>query len=141
MAPYPTGPVDRVLRDGPSSLMVNKHSKATEPAWQFAMWFAGPKPGVLGGQRYQFEIQHAQPARQSLFKDPVFVDNLLPWEAPDVYEDAGKRTRAMKSPARLQEIDKVWKERWEKITLGQSAVEAAVDEFTTKANQMLQQTG
>jgi ABC-type glycerol-3-phosphate transport system substrate-binding protein len=139
MAPYPRGPVDRVLRDGPSAMMVSRQSKVTDAAWAFAKWFVGPEPGELGGQVYQFEIQHAQPTRKSLFDNPVFVDNLLPWESRDIYADAGERIRAMAPPPRLQEIDKVWREQWERITLADASVEEAVQTFVTRANEMLQE--
>jgi ABC-type glycerol-3-phosphate transport system substrate-binding protein len=139
MAPYPRGPKGRVLRDGPGAVMINRNSKNIDTAWAFAKWFVGPEPGVLGGQSYQFEIQHSQPARKSLFNDPVFVDNLLPWESRDIYEDAGSRIRAMAPPPRFLEVNKIWAEQWDRIKLGDASVEEGVNTFCDKANKMLQE--
>jgi multiple sugar transport system substrate-binding protein len=139
MAPYPRGTKGRVLRDGPGAIIINRNSKVVDPAWAFAKWFVGPKPGELGGQSYQFEIQHSQPTRKSLFDNKVFLDNLLEWESRDVYEDAGNRVRAMAPPPRYTEIDAVWREQWDRIKLGDASVEEAVNTFADKANKLLQQ--
>jgi multiple sugar transport system substrate-binding protein len=139
MAPYPRGTVGRVLRDGPGAIIINRNSQVIDPAWAFAKWFVGPEPGELGGQAYQFEIQHAQPTRISLFDNPVFVDNLLPWESREIYEDAGSRVRAMAPPPRYTEIDAIWREQWDRIKLGDAGVEEAVNTFAEKANAILQE--
>ncbi|MHB0876343.1 MAG: ABC transporter substrate-binding protein [Anaerolineae bacterium] len=137
MAPYPRGPVGRVLRDGPSSMAVVSSSKAIPQAWEFLKHMTGPKPGELGGQQYQFENHYAIPSRKSLFNNDVFVSNLLPWESREILEDAAKNVRAMKPPARLSEIDKVYREQWESIILEKATVEEALQTFCTTANDML----
>lgn len=138
MAPYPKGPAGRVLRDGPSSMAIVSTSKVIPQAWGFLKHMTGPKPGELGGQKYQFENHYAIPCRKSLFDNEVFTSNLLPWEDGDILRDAASRVRAMKPPARLSEIDKIYREQWETIVLGQATVEEAMGIFCTSANDLLQ---
>lgn len=137
MAPAPRGPAGRVLRDGPTGIAIIRQSKAIEKAWEFSKFMQGPKPGELGGQRYQYEIQHAIPVRKSLFNDPVFLDNLLPWESKEIYQDSAMRVRAMKSPARFQEIDSAFREQMEAIILGETELETGMQMFCTAANEYL----
>jgi multiple sugar transport system substrate-binding protein len=137
MAPFPRGPKGRVLRDGPTGEGISSASKVQDATWEFYQWYAGPRPGVPGGQEYQFQSQYSIPTRKSLAKDPLFVKNLLPWETQQVYEDAATRVRPLPLVGRFAEIDKVYKEQWDKAVHGRATVEDALKEFTAKADPML----
>ena len=137
MAPFPRGPKGRVLRDGPSGMGMFASSKVTDQAWEFLKWFVGPQPGVPGGQEFYYAAHYSIPTRKSLAGDPLFAKNILPWENQKVYADSSTRVRVLPLVARFAEIDKVYSEQWDKITLGRATVEDAMKEFAAKADPML----
>lgn len=135
-APIPRGPKGRFCRNGPNAVGIIKQTRFAEAAWKLCKYMAGPKPGELGGQKFQFELQRAVPSRASLFDSPDFVDNLLPWESADVYRNAAEHVRAFPLPARYGEIQRAWREQWDLMLLGQTTVKdgvaaacTAIDEF------------
>jgi multiple sugar transport system substrate-binding protein len=121
-APIPRGPQGRFTRNGPNAVAIIKQTKYVDAAWALAAYMAGPKPGDLGGQAFQFQQQRAIPSRKSLFDSPDFVDNLLPWESLDVYLNAAEHVRAFPLPARYSEIQRAWREQWDLMVLGQVSV-------------------
>jgi len=140
IAPVPKGPAGRFCRNGPNAQAIVATTRFPEACWEFVKYMCGPKPGELGGQRFEFEQQRAIPSRRSLFDSPAFLDNLLPWEDAEVYRDAADHVRPFPLPARYAEIQTAWREQWDAILLGQKSVEEAakagcqaMDEFLAGA--------
>ncbi|NPV09810.1 MAG: sugar ABC transporter substrate-binding protein [Anaerolineae bacterium] len=140
MAPIPRGPKGRFCRNGPNAAGIVSQSRFVDAAWELCKYMAGPKPGDLGGQKYQFEQQRAIPSRASLFNTPEFQDNLLPWESLEVYQNAAEHVKAMPLPARYSEIQRAWREQWDLMLLGQVSVKdgaaaacAAIDPLLAEA--------
>jgi len=125
-APFPRGPKGRFCRNGPNAVGIIKQTKYPDAVWQLCKYMAGPEPGALGGQKFQFELQRAIPSRKSLFESDSFVDNLLPWESLEVYRNSAEHVRAFALPARYGEIQRAWREQWDKMLLGQTTGEAGV---------------
>jgi len=136
-APLPRGPKGRFCRNGPNAVGIISQTKYAEAAWKLAKYMAGPKPGELGGQKFQFELQRAIPSRKSLFDSASFKDNLLPWESLAVYQNAAAKVRAFPLPARYGEIQRAWREQWDKMLLGQTTVKDGASAACTAMDQFL----
>jgi len=139
MAPIPRGPKGRFCRNGPNGAGIISQSKFVDASWELCKYMAGPTPGDLGGQKYQFEQQRAIPSRKSLFDTPEFIDNLLPWESLDVYRNAAEHVRAFPLPARYQEIQRAWREQWDLMLLGEISVQDGANAACEAINTLLQE--
>jgi multiple sugar transport system substrate-binding protein len=139
-APIPKGPKGRYCRNGPNAVGIIKQTKYVDAAWALCKYMAGPKPGDMGGQQFQFVQQRAVPSRQSLFESDAFIDNLLPWESLEVYRNAAEKVRAFPLPARYGEIQRAWREHWDKMLLGQETVKDGTAAACEAINQLLTQS-
>lgn len=139
-APIPRGPKGRFCRNGPNAAGIVSQSKYVDASWELCKYMAGPKPGDLGGQRYQFEQQRAIPSRASLFDTPEFKDNLLPYESLEVYQNAAEHVKGMPLPARYSEIQRAWREQWDLMLLGEVTVQQGADTACAAIDPLLQET-
>lgn len=137
-APIPRGPQGRFCRNGPNGAGIIAQSRNVDAAWELCKYMAGPMPGDLGGQKYQFEQQRAIPSRASLFDTPEFKDNLLPWESLEVYQNAAEHVKSMPLPARYQEIQRAWREQWDLMLLGDVSVKDGAEAACAAINPLLQ---
>ena len=136
MAPYPRSK-KRVTRDAPSAYAILSTSKVADAAYKFLAWMASPQPGVLGGQDWRLTEHFAIPTRYSNFNSPVFLDSMLDWESRRVYQDSASKVRAMPMWYRFSEVNSAYGEQWDRAVLGEATVEEAMDQFCTKANELL----
>ena len=133
----PKGAAGRFTVDGPNAVGIVSICKFKDEAWEFCKYLPGDKPGVLGGQEFEFKASRAIPTRKSNFESPVFTENLLPWEDAAVYQSSAEAVINTPRPGRWSEIDSAWREQWDAMRLGRP-VQEAMDELVSIVQPMLE---
>jgi ABC-type glycerol-3-phosphate transport system substrate-binding protein len=138
-AVLPKGPAGRFSRDGPNATGVLSTSQFKDASWEFVKYMAGPKPGDPGGVTFEFAMNRSLPCRKSLYDVSVFLDNLLPWEDPDVYAHSSECVRAYSYPlpARYSEINRSFGAHWDAILTETMTVDEAMQECCAEIDQFL----
>ena len=134
----PKGPAGRFTVDGPNAVGIVSSCQHKDEAWVFCKYLPGDKPGVLGGQEFEFKASRSVPTRKSNFASDVFKDNLLPWEDANVYQASANKVVYPPRPGRYTEIENVWREHWDAMRLGKP-VQEALNELTSIVQPMLEE--
>ncbi len=132
----PKGPKGRFTSDGPNAVGIITSCKEKEAAWTFCKYLPGNKPGVMGGQEFEFKASRSVPTRKSNFESQIFKDNLLKWEDANVYNLSAQKVVPIEKPARWSEIQTAWREQWDAMLLGKP-VKQALDELAVTVDDLL----
>jgi multiple sugar transport system substrate-binding protein len=134
----PQGPEGRYTVDGPNAVGIVSSCQHKDEAWIFCRYLPGDKPGVLGGQEFEFKASRSVPTRRSNFESQIFKDNLLPWEDAAVYQASADKVVNPPRPGRWSEIENAWREQWDAMRLG-TPVPEALDTLTAIVQPMLEE--
>jgi multiple sugar transport system substrate-binding protein len=99
ICPTPTGPKDNKTVVKGNQLVINKHSRHSEEAWQFVKFMTSRTAELkLGG-----ELRRSVPTRLSVQTAPEYLKSDLPPFQTDVFLDAVKRGKTLPINWRYQE--------------------------------------
>jgi ABC-type glycerol-3-phosphate transport system substrate-binding protein len=132
MAPTPKGRGGRANRDGPQANGIAKESKEQDGAWLYVKHMSG-----IDTQKIRLDAKLTVPVRKSAAKLPEFQRSLFSWEVGDFWQVSADTSRPLPKPTKYDDIATAWSDMWKKISGGEIAVRAGMEEVTRQIDALL----
>ena len=132
IAPTPKGAAGRANRDGPQANGIAKATKELDAAWAYVKHMSN-----LETQKIRLAANLTTPVRKSAAKTTEFTTALFEWESAAFWQDAADTTRGLPKPARYTDINKAWRDTFDKIVAGQQAVRPAMEDLARQVDGLL----
>ncbi len=135
MVVMPVGPSGaKATRAGIDALSV--FGKSKNPDWAFRYC----EFGASRGNEILVAAQAASPNRWATFSQKAWLDQLLPWEDAQMWEDVARNwERALPLPPAFMELDKIATEAQDKIRLKLAAATDAMTQAKQEIDRILQE--
>jgi multiple sugar transport system substrate-binding protein len=134
LAPTPKGKGGRVNRDGPQANGIGKTTKEPDTAWVYVKHMSS-----LETQKIRLDAKLTTPVRKSAAKTPEFTRSLFDWEVGEYWSDAANTVRPLAKPTRYTDVGNAWSDMWKRISAGEIAVRAGMEEVTRQIDGILAQ--
>src|SRR5436309_3856216 len=106
-------------RDGPNGLSITRGSKQPDAAWQFMIF------ELTRGVELKMGTGFTAPTTRAHAKSPLWLNQLIGGENPRVYDAAANMVKAIPLPPRLNEINNLVGDAYQKVVGGQVTAKAA----------------
>lgn len=133
MIAAPEGPVTNTTRGDDLAHSLPAGAPGQDLAWDFAKLWTSDE-----GQQIVLTTRRSYTARRSFAASDWMLENLLPWEDPDIYIQGLERTGVYQAPDRANEVEAVFDREIGLAYIGAKSVEEAANVMKQDIDLVLQ---